>query len=168
MSGLLRPSEAATLAIHACGLLASAQDGRAMTTEEMAAAIGASEAHLSKVMQRLARAGIIVGRRGPGGGFRLAAAPSSVTLLSVYEAVDGPLPRRGCLLGVPRCPGDSCPLRSLMAATGRSLVEGLSRVTVADLGRAFEHRGGRGAARTVAADQRRKRKKGTSVRQARR
>lgn len=165
MSGLLKPSEAATLAVHACGLLAAARGGRALTTQEMAAAIGASEAHLSKVLQRLSRAGIIAGRRGPRGGFRLTRAPSSVPLLRVYDAVDGSLPRGGCLLGVPRCPADSCPLQSLMAATSRRLAEGLSKVSVADLGLSFAHRAVRATARTDGAGSRRM---STPVRRARR
>lgn len=165
MSGLLRPSEAATLAIHACGLLANAPGGSALTTAEMAAAIGASEAHMSKVLQRLAHAGIIVGRRGPRGGFRLAAAPSTVTLLRVYEAVDGPLPRGGCLLGVPHCPAGACPLESVMAAVGEHVARELSGLSVEDLGRSFKRRAVRRAARPDATGSRRK---ATAVRRARR
>jgi len=165
VSGLLKPSEAASIAIHACGLLAGAPEGRALTAQEMAAAIGASEAHLSKVLQRLSRAGIIAGRRGPGGGFRLARPPRSVTLLRVYEAVDGPLPLSGCLVGVPRCPADSCPLQSLLATTVRALADGLSRMSIADLGLSFSRRAGRTAARSDSAGSRRK---STPVRRARR
>ncbi len=52
MSTIVRPSEAANLAVHACALMATA-GGAALTTSHMAGAIGASEAHLSKVLQRL-------------------------------------------------------------------------------------------------------------------
>ncbi|MBM3307776.1 MAG: Rrf2 family transcriptional regulator [Candidatus Eisenbacteria bacterium] len=133
MSGLARPSEAVTIAVHACGLLAGA-GGAALTTHEMARAIGASEAHLSKVLQRLARAGIVTGRRGPGGGFVLADDPASVSLLQVYEAIEGSLPRSGCMLGLPICSGAACPLSALLSRVTADVADGLASVTLAGLG----------------------------------
>ena len=133
MSSLVRPSEAATLAIHACALMAAA-GGAALTTSQMAGAIGASEAHLSKVLQRLSHSGLVAGRRGPGGGFTLAEEPASVSLLRVYEAVDGALTGSGCLMGVPMCRGTECPLSSLLGEVEARIAEGLSAVTLADLG----------------------------------
>jgi Rrf2 family protein len=132
MSNLVRPSEAAALAIHACALMAAA-GGAAMTVKRMAGAIGASEAHLSKVLQRLSRAGLVTGTRGPGGGFKLALKPASVSLRRVYEAVEGPLVGSGCLIGVPLCRGALCPLASLLERVEREIAGGLSRVTLADL-----------------------------------
>jgi Rrf2 family transcriptional regulator, nitric oxide-sensitive transcriptional repressor len=132
MSSLVRPSEAATLAIHACALMAAAS-GAALTTSQMATAIGASEAHLSKVLQRLSRAGIAGGTRGPGGGFRLTAKPASVSLRRVYEAVEGPVVGSGCLMGVPMCHGTACVVASLLGDVESRIVDGLSGVTLADL-----------------------------------
>ena len=152
MNGLLRPSEAATLAIHACGALAAAPN-RPLTTSEIASAIGASAAHLSKVLQRLSHAGIVQGRRGPSGGFTLADDPASLSLRRVYEAIDGPLPGSGCLLGVPICRGAACPLASLLARVGSEIAEGLSGVTLNDLGLSVA----RGKARRAAPGAARKR-----------
>lgn len=146
MSSLVRPSEAANLAIHACALLAGA-GGAALTTSRMAVAIGASEAHLSKVLQRLSRAGLVAGTRGPGGGFRLAAAPASMSLRSVYEAVEGPLDDSGCLMGVPMCRSAACPLASLLGQVESRIAEGLSGVTLAELGPAVARGLAKGAAR---------------------
>lgn len=133
MSSLVRPSEAATLAVHACALLAAA-GGDALTTSQMAGAIGASEAHLSKVLQRLSHSGLVAGRRGPGGGFTLAEDPGSVSLARVYEAVEGPLAGSGCLMGVPLCRGASCPLASLLGDVESRIAEGLSGVTLSEFG----------------------------------
>jgi Rrf2 family protein len=133
MSCLVRPSEAATLAIHACALIAAA-DGRALTTSQMAGSIGASSAHLAKVLQRLSHSGVVAGRRGPGGGFRLTAKPALVSLLRVYEAVDGRLGGSGCLMAVPMCTGAACPLASLLGQVESRIAEGLSGVTLADFG----------------------------------
>jgi Rrf2 family protein len=45
--------------------------------------------YLEQIFQRLRRARIVTGKRGPGGGYLLARAPSEITLLDVVEAVEG-------------------------------------------------------------------------------
>lgn len=47
--------------------------------------------YLEQIFQRLRRAGLVSGRRGPGGGFRLARPAREITLRDVVEAVEGPL-----------------------------------------------------------------------------
>lgn len=46
---------------------------------------------LEQIFQRLRRAGLVTGKRGPGGGFVLARPPSQISLREVVEAVDGPI-----------------------------------------------------------------------------
>ncbi len=46
--------------------------------------------YLEQIFQRLRRAELIVGKRGPGGGYALARDPSEITLCEVVEAVEGP------------------------------------------------------------------------------
>ena len=48
-------------------------------------------AYFGKVMSQLAKARILQSDRGPQGGFRLARPPSKITLLDIYEAVEGVL-----------------------------------------------------------------------------
>lgn len=107
MAHLLRISEAASLGLHACVLLAGQPD-RDVPAHELAGEFEASEAHLAKVMQRLGKAGLVASTRGPKGGFRLARPAESITLLDVYEAVEGPVEPVGCLLGRPVCRGAGC------------------------------------------------------------
>jgi Rrf2 family protein len=46
---------------------------------------------LEQIFQRLRRAGLVSGKRGPGGGFVLTRPPSEISLREVVEAVDGPI-----------------------------------------------------------------------------
>ena len=80
-------------------VLASRPAGR-VSAAELAATLKVSEAHLAKVMQRLGKAALVRSARGPKGGFQLPAGRSSVTLLDVYEAIDGPFRPDECLLGL--------------------------------------------------------------------
>ena len=134
---LLNFSEAVGLALHTVDYLARHADAR-VATAEIAAALGVSEHHLAKVHQRLARAGLILGTRGPGGGFRLARDAEDIRLLEVYEAVDGPLPAMRCLLGRAECEKPGCILGGLVARVEDEVRAFLSNHTVGDLARPAE------------------------------
>ncbi len=107
MSNLLKVSEAASLGLHTMVLLAAAPD-RLFSAREAAGLLGVSEAHLAKVLQRLARDGLVDSVRGPKGGFSLARPAEQITLLDVYEAIEGPLEVRNCLFSSQLCDGRNC------------------------------------------------------------
>lgn len=46
---------------------------------------------LEQIFQRLRRAGLVTGKRGPGGGFVLTRPASQISLREIVEAVDGPI-----------------------------------------------------------------------------
>jgi Rrf2 family protein len=63
-------------------------------------------AFVSKVLQRLAAAGIVESARGARGGFSLARDPASVTLLDVVRAVQGDPAINLCVIDGRRCSRD--------------------------------------------------------------
>ena len=58
-----------------------------VTAGEVARRHGVPSTVVAKVFQQLARAGIAVGTRGSGGGYRLARRPSETTMLDVIDAL---------------------------------------------------------------------------------
>ncbi len=109
---MFKVSEAASLALHTTAFLAG-QPGRLVTAGQMASALQVSENHLSKVLQRLAKAGLVRSTRGPKGGFALNRSSDELTLLDVYEAIEGPLVITDCLFSRPVCNGQ-CILGDLL------------------------------------------------------
>lgn len=105
MTNMLKISEAASLALHTTVMLAADPDNL-YSTNELASAIHASKAHLSKVLQRLEKSDIVKSTRGPNGGFKLTKSGNDITLLEVYEAIDGKLYPSNCLLNECICNGD--------------------------------------------------------------
>jgi Rrf2 family protein len=108
MSSILKISEAVALAIHACVIIAGKKAESKTTTTSIAGALKASEAHLSKVMRRLVKAGIVNSVRGPGGGFVINAKPEDIRLIDIYEAVDGVFKCRNCFFDRESCKGKKC------------------------------------------------------------
>ena len=132
MSGLVRASEAATLALHATAIMAS-RSGPPVTAAVMADGLSASEAHLAKVLQRLAKAGLVTGTRGPGGGFKLTRPAKEISAREVYEAIEGRLQVERCMVGKPLCNKLDCPLGSLFARLSDDVLDPLGKTTLADI-----------------------------------
>lgn len=131
MSNPVKISEAASLAIHAAGILAGTAGGQS-SAESMAEALGVSKSHLVKVLQRLAKAGLVRSSRGPGGGYSLTRPPREVSIREVYETVEGPMNVDTCAMEVPTCGWASCVLGDLFCKVGREVIEQLEKMTVAD------------------------------------
>lgn len=131
MAGFVRISEAAALGLHAAVMMA-AQPRRPLAVRKAALKLKASGAHLSKVMQRLARSGVVNAVRGPRGGFVLSRDPSGINLLEVYEAVDGRCRSSVCLFKKPACRSRRCMiLGELLENVGGQVRDYLSGTTLA-------------------------------------
>ncbi len=108
MNDLFKISEAASIGLHAMIHLASHPDEK-ITTKQIAERFRISEHHLAKVMQKLVKAELVESSRGPGGGFRIFPGKRRISLLQIYEAIEGRIKPRACLLSVkPLCKPDQC------------------------------------------------------------
>lgn len=102
-------SQTAEYALRAMVHLAMRGEALA-TTVDIADATKVPSGYLSKVMQSLARADLVVSQRGLGGGFSLARPASQITALDVINAVD-PIKRiEKCPLGLDEHRDQLCPL----------------------------------------------------------
>ena len=136
MSSFTKISEAATIAFHTAAYLGQ-NTGRLVSSREIARALGASENHLSKVLQRLAHSGIVLSTRGPSGGFKLRQGWEKMKLLEIYEAIEGPLKPGRCLLALPVCRGNKCALGVLVSRTDESVRKCLAGTTLAEMAKSF-------------------------------
>lgn len=89
--------------------------------------------YLSKVLQLLARADLIKGRRGVGGGYQLARPAAEITMVEVINAVE-PLKRiESCPLGLDNHGPNLCPLHRRMDLAAKAVIDILDDVTLDDL-----------------------------------
>ncbi|HOJ52124.1 MAG TPA: Rrf2 family transcriptional regulator [Syntrophales bacterium] len=111
--GLTSVSEACSLAFHAMAILAQSPQAW-HRAEDIARALDASVHHLLKIFQRLKKAGLVLSTPGPKGGHRLAKEAQNVSLLDIYRAIEGDLPKKPCLFGRSACRAKSCPFAELL------------------------------------------------------
>ena len=142
MSGSLRISEAASLALHTMVYLAG-DPSTHYSARKLSGVICVSEAHLAKVLQRLAKVGLLVSVRGPKGGFRLARGTEEITLLEIFEAIDGPYEPSECLMHDRTCGQMGCLFGDLLGNINRQVRDYLGGRSLEDVKWVYDSSGDR-------------------------
>ncbi|WIG54941.1 MAG: Iron-sulfur cluster regulator IscR [Rhodanobacteraceae bacterium] len=103
-----------------------------------AAQVGA-ETHLeaptvSKLLKRLAQAGLVDSFRGATGGYRLARSAKDISLAEIVEALDGPIGLTECSLGHAGCERQAfCAVSRDWQGIGAAIDNALRGVSLADM-----------------------------------
>ncbi len=109
--------------------------GRAYSTAELADEFNLSRNHLAKIMQRLARAGLIETRRGGGGGAVLARPAAEIRLGAVVRLLEEGQPLVECLAedGGACALDGRCRLKARIRSAEAAFLADLERSTLADI-----------------------------------
>ncbi len=100
MLGLTKKTDYALLAL---AYLAARQHGGAVRAREIAEHHGIPTELLAKILQRLAKSGLLVSTPGPTGGYALARPADDITVGAVLEAVEGAPALAQCLRNTDNC-----------------------------------------------------------------
>lgn len=106
MSRVVQLSEAASIGLHSMILIARSDE--LINVNKIAEMTGASRNHLAKVLQRLVKANLLRSSRGPSGGFLLKKKPEEISILEIYETIEGSIETNGCPMDRPVCPFEKC------------------------------------------------------------
>ncbi len=105
---------------------------RASAAEHIAVATRVPRRYVHKVLQALARAGLVRSQSGPGGGYALVRPAEELSILDVVSAVE-PVPRiRRCPLGL-TSHTHLCPLHRELDEACAATERAFARVTIAQL-----------------------------------
>ena len=99
------------------------------SSKEIAEARNLPQPLVAKILTTLARAGLIVGSPGPGGGYKLARNPREITLADVVSMLERE-PESACPFGPGWCgPNEPCPLHDSLKAMKQLEDDYLNRTT---------------------------------------
>lgn len=132
MAEIVKFSDAVNLGFHAMIDLSQHPD-QETPLHDIAVRLRVSEAHLSKVLQRLRKVGLVKASRGPAGGYHLALQPSDISFARIFEAIEGPIQPQYCLFGTPVCTNPSCGMGSFIGHINEQVKGFLEKTTLADL-----------------------------------
>jgi Rrf2 family protein len=139
MSGIVRVSDTASLAIHVMVRLGVAQNER-LPASEIASQLRVPSTRLTKVLRRLMRRKLVKSICGARGGFYLSRKGKTATLLDIYECIEGPIEKNGCLFEEPLCNGSGCILSGLLKSITEQTKNYLSTTTLLQLSRIYKNR----------------------------
>ena len=114
--------------------LAARKGSGACSAREISRTYGIPTELLAKILQKLARSGLLVSQHGTNGGYALAKDPSQITAFEVIRAIEGPLFITSCVTERRECGQISkCTVREPLRHLNDRIVKALSGVTISNL-----------------------------------
>ncbi len=127
-------SNSTKYAIRAIVYIMENQHERKDTVVKMAEELKIPQPYLSKVLQQLAKSGIISSAKGRGGGFYLTKENMQRPLMDVVVCIEGYNVFNKCILGLEKCSDENpCILHPHFKAFKASIEHSVSEQSVADL-----------------------------------
>lgn len=127
-------SQTAEYALRAVLYLAERADDGTVRVGEMAQALRIPHNYLSKILHRLARAGVLASTRGKTGGFQLAVPADRLRLYEIVAPFDRIDERRRCLMGRPQCnDSTACAAHSRWKHVADTVATFFRETSIADL-----------------------------------
>lgn len=134
-------SRSTEYAIRALIPLSQAPEGKYTMVKVIAEQEQIPTHFLAKILQQLARKGLLRSSKGPMGGFSLRVPANEIRLLDLVEALDGVRTPHLCIGGFGSCPQDQqCAMHQGWAALHESILNFLKEQTIADLAKALEQK----------------------------
>ena len=132
---MLRLSKMADYAVMVLGMLAQDQSPDiAQSGAQLAIRTGLSEPTVAKVLKLLARQNIVTSMRGQAGGYRLSNAPDQISVLSIVEAIDGPVQFTDCTDGHDGCSLHlNCTVKGQWDPVANAIKASLKNVSLAEM-----------------------------------
>lgn len=141
---MLSLSKKTDYALLALSYLTEVGAERAANTREIAEKYDIPVELLAKILQRLAKAGLVGSTAGPTGGYRLARKPESISVGAVIEIVDGTPAIAQCF----RVDGhtceqlDKCTIRTPLERINTRILQMLDLISLAEIARDDPANGG--------------------------
>lgn len=108
--------------------------GASASAKDIADAYGIPLPLLSKVLQKLAKDGLLRSEHGTNGGYRLARDPHEISALEVIRTIDGPIILTGCSTDHRDCnQSDRCTVRQPLRKVHEGIMRLLSNITISDM-----------------------------------
>src|SRR6266404_5593492 len=134
-------SRSAEYAIRAFVHLAQVQDGKYAMVKNIAEQEDIPAHFLAKILQQLARKGLLRSSKGPTGGFSLRVSAEEIRLVDIVDALDGLSDYEKCASGLSECSDEMpCALHDSWKGLRSRIMDYLGRNTIADLAKALEQK----------------------------
>jgi Rrf2 family protein len=113
---------------------AGSRSAGSVSAKDVADAFGIPPEALAKILQRLAKAGLLHSQHGINGGYTLARAAHTISAFEVIQAIDGPLFITSCVTARGECgQTDRCNIREPLRKVNESIEAVLKRIKISHM-----------------------------------
>src|SRR6201987_6064013 len=131
---MFKLSKKADYGLIAVKHLATHRGAHACSANEISEEYGISTTLMAKVLQKLARHGVVAAKHGSRGGYQLAKDPSQISALDVISAIDGPVLITSCVTNHGNCDAtERCSVREPLRRVNESILNVLGSVTISQM-----------------------------------
>ena len=131
---MFKLSKKADYGLIAMKHLALHREQHACSANEIAEEYGISATLMAKVLQKLAKHGLVGAKHGATGGYQLSREADRISALEVLTAIDGPVLITSCVTSHGNCDAsDRCSVKEPLQRVNESILGVLSTVTIAHL-----------------------------------
>ena len=131
---MLKLTKKADYGLMAMKHLAEHAPAGARSAKDIADAYGIPQEALAKILQRLAKAGLLKSQHGINGGYTLAREASLISAFEVIQAIDGPLFITACVTVRGECgQSDRCTVREPLRKVNESIEQVLKRIKISQM-----------------------------------
>ena len=131
---MLKLSKKADYGLIALKHLAMHNGDGSFSASDIAEVYRISTPLMAKVLQKLAKGGLVAARHGSSGGYTLARHPSLISALDVIKAIDGPLFITSCFTSHGECDvHTTCSIREPLRRVNDSILDVLAKVTISQI-----------------------------------
>jgi Rrf2 family protein len=131
---MFKLSKKADYGLIAMKHLANHRQEHACSANEIAEEYGISATLMAKVLQKLAKQGLVAAKHGSTGGYQLARQPHEISALDVLTAIDGPVLITSCVTSHGNCDAtERCSVKEPLQRVNESILNVLNTVTIAHL-----------------------------------
>ena len=131
---MLKLTKKADYGLMAMKHLAEHSHRGSCSAKDVAEAYGIPQEALAKILQRLAKAGLLHSQHGINGGYMLARDPRTISAFEVIQAIDGPLFITSCVTVRGECDQtDRCNIREPLRKVNQSIEDVLKRIKISQM-----------------------------------
>jgi Rrf2 family protein len=131
---MFKLSKKADYGLIAMKHLANHRQQHACSASEIAEEYGISATLMAKVLQKLAKDGLVAAKHGSTGGYQLTREADHISALEVLTAIDGPVLITSCVTSHGYCDAtERCSVKEPLQRVNESILGVLSTVTIAHL-----------------------------------
>ena len=131
---MLKLTKKADYALMAMKHLAERSGQGSLSAKDVADAYGIPPEALAKILQRLAKAGLLNSQHGTNGGYTLSRPAHTISAFEVIQAIDGPLFITSCTTVRGECDqSDRCNIREPLRKVNESIEAVLKRIKISHM-----------------------------------